>query len=52
VGAILSIFGAFFVRGTGSMIPEAGGEYAYLRRGFGPLWGFLFRVDAFDRGAS
>src|SRR2546430_1131569 len=24
------------------MIPEAGGEYAYLRRGFGPLWGFLF----------
>jgi APA family basic amino acid/polyamine antiporter len=24
------------------MIPEAGGEYAYLRRGFGPAWGFLF----------
>jgi amino acid transporter len=24
------------------MIPEAGGEYAYLRRGFGPVWGFLF----------
>src|SRR5437879_11425442 len=21
---------------------EAGGEYAYLRRGFGPAWGFLF----------
>jgi len=26
----------------GSMIPEAGGEYAYLRRGFGPVYGFLF----------
>src|SRR2546430_1854415 len=24
------------------MIPEAGGEYAYLRRGFGPVYGFLF----------
>src|ERR1700694_1674222 len=42
VGAILSIFGAFSFAELGSMIPEAGGEYAYLRRGFGPVWGFLF----------
>src|SRR6202140_3412947 len=41
-GAILSIFGAFSFAELGSMIPEAGGEYAYLRRGFGPVWGFLF----------
>jgi amino acid transporter len=26
----------------GASIPEAGAEYAYLRRGFGPVWGFLF----------
>src|ERR1700693_5721610 len=42
VGAILSIFGAFSFAELGSMIPEAGGEYAYLRRGFGPAWGFVF----------
>jgi len=34
------------------MIPEAGGEYAYLRRGFGPVMGISVRMDAFDRGAS
>src|SRR5260370_7337419 len=42
VGAILSIFGAFSFAELGSMIPEAGGEYAYLRRGFGPVYGFTF----------
>jgi amino acid transporter len=42
VGAILSIFGAFSFAELGAMIPEAGGEYAYLRRGFGPVYGFLF----------
>jgi basic amino acid/polyamine antiporter, APA family len=42
VGAILSIFGALSFAELGSSIPEAGGEYAYLRRAFGPVWGFLF----------
>src|SRR5438309_1631353 len=42
VGAMLSIFGAFSFAELGSMIPEAGAEYAYLRRGFGPVYGFLF----------
>lgn len=42
VGAILSIFGALAYAELGAAIPEAGGEYAYLRRGFGPVWGFLF----------
>src|SRR5260370_13750076 len=42
VGAILSLFGALSFVELGSMIPEAGGEYAYLRRGFGPVYGFLF----------
>lgn len=42
IGAILSIFGAFSFAELGSMIPESGGEYAYLRRGFGPVYGFLF----------
>jgi basic amino acid/polyamine antiporter, APA family len=42
VGAILSLFGALAFAELGAMLPEAGGEYAYLRRGFGPVWGFLF----------
>src|SRR5258707_8003995 len=42
IRAILSIFGAFSFTELGSMIPEAGGEYAYLRPGFGPVCGFLF----------
>src|SRR5271166_1732258 len=42
VGAVLSLFGALSFAELGAMIPEAGGEYAYLRRGFGPVWGFLF----------
>jgi len=42
VGALLSIFGALAFAELGAAIPEAGGEYAYLRRGFSPVWGFLF----------
>ncbi len=42
VGAILCIFGALSFAELGAAIPEAGGEYAYLRRAFGPVWGFLF----------
>src|SRR6201997_3369143 len=42
VGAVLSIFGALSFAELGAAIPEAGGEYAYLRRGFGPQWGFIF----------
>ena len=42
VGAILSLFGALSFAELGAAIPEAGGEYAYLRRAFGPAAGFLF----------
>ncbi len=42
VGGVLSLFGALSYAELGAAIPEAGGEYAYLRRGFGPVWGFLF----------
>jgi len=42
VGGVLSLFGAFAFAELGAALPEAGGEYAYLRRAFGPVWGFLF----------
>ncbi|HXW56736.1 MAG TPA: amino acid permease [Candidatus Cybelea sp.] len=38
----LTLFGALSVAELGAAMPEAGGTYAYLDRGFGPLWGFLF----------
>jgi basic amino acid/polyamine antiporter, APA family len=41
-GGFLSMFGALSYAELGAAIPQAGGEYAYLRRGFGPVWGFLF----------
>src|ERR1700732_3788817 len=41
-GGFLSMFGALSFAELGAAIPEAGGKYAYLRRGFGPVWGFLF----------
>src|ERR1700747_1410314 len=35
VSAVLLIFWSLLFSELGSMIPEAGAEYAYLRRGFG-----------------
>ena len=46
-GGVLSLFGALAFAELGAAIPEAGGEYAYLRRGFGPMGGFLFGWMAF-----
>src|SRR5579862_822265 len=42
LGAVLSLFGALAYAELGAAIPEAGGEYAYLSRSFGPRTGFLF----------
>jgi len=42
VGGALSLFGALAVAELGAAMPEAGGAYIYLKRGLGPMWGFLF----------
>jgi basic amino acid/polyamine antiporter, APA family len=42
VAGALTLFGALSVAELGAALPEAGGTYAYLDRGFGPVWGFLF----------
>jgi basic amino acid/polyamine antiporter, APA family len=41
-GGLLSLFGALSFAELGAALPEAGGQYAYLRRGLGPVWGYLF----------
>src|ERR1700689_939377 len=42
VGGALSFFGALTYAELGSMKPQAGGEYVYVRDGYGPLAGFLY----------
>jgi APA family basic amino acid/polyamine antiporter len=42
VGGLLSFFGALTYAELGAMKPEAGGEYVYIRDGYGPLAAFLY----------
>jgi amino acid transporter len=42
LAGILSLFGGLCYAELGASIPEAGGEYSYLRRGLGSIWGFTF----------
>lgn len=41
-GGILTLFGALTYAELAAAIPEAGGEYAYLRTAYGPFFGFLY----------
>ncbi len=41
LGGVLTLCGALSYAELGAAIPEAGGEYAYIRRAYGPAWGFL-----------
>ncbi len=42
VGGLLSLFGALSYAELGAAMPEAGGEFVYLREAYGPIWGFLY----------
>lgn len=42
VGGLLSIFGALSYAELASAMPEAGGEYVFLREAYGPFWGYLY----------
>src|SRR5262245_53869850 len=41
-GGLLSLAGALSYAELAAMLPEAGGEYNYLREAYGPMWGFLY----------
>ena len=47
LGAVLSLFGGLTFAELGAMIPEAGGQYVYLREAYGPLAGFIYGWTAF-----
>jgi APA family basic amino acid/polyamine antiporter len=42
VGGLLTLAGALSYAELSAALPEAGGEYAYLREAYGPMWGFLY----------
>jgi amino acid transporter len=41
-GGLLSLAGALSYSELSAALPEAGGEYTYLREAYGPMWGFLY----------
>lgn len=42
VGGIVSLLGALSIAELAAAYPEAGGQYAYLREAYGPVWAFLY----------
>jgi len=42
VGGLIALAGALAYAELGAAMPEAGGQYIYLREAYGPLSGFLF----------
>jgi APA family basic amino acid/polyamine antiporter len=43
----LTVIGALSYGELAAMIPRAGGQYAYLREAYSPLWGFLYGWTVF-----
>ena len=39
---VLSLFGALSYAELGAALPQAGGEFVYMHRAYGPLFGFLY----------
>ena len=52
VGGMLALAGALSYSELGAAMPEAGGEYVYLRETYGPLVGFLSGWTSFFIGFS
>lgn len=42
VGGIISVFGALCLGELGAAMPKAGGQFVYLKRIYGPVWGYLY----------
>jgi basic amino acid/polyamine antiporter, APA family len=42
VGGLLSLFGALTYSELAAAMPEAGGEYVYLREAYGQFWAFIY----------
>jgi basic amino acid/polyamine antiporter, APA family len=47
LGSVISLFGGLTLAELGAMMPEAGGQYIYLRAAYGSLTGFLYGWTTF-----
>jgi APA family basic amino acid/polyamine antiporter len=47
LGGFVSLLGALSIAELGAAMPEAGGQFVYLRQAYGPVWGFLYGWAAF-----
>ncbi len=47
LGGLLILFGALTLAELSSVLPQTGGPYAYLKEGFGPVWGYMFSWNHF-----
>jgi APA family basic amino acid/polyamine antiporter len=47
IGGMVSLMGALSIAELGAAMPEAGGQFIYLREAYGPVWGFLYGWGAF-----
>jgi APA family basic amino acid/polyamine antiporter len=52
VAGIIAIFGALSFAELGALLPQAGGEYVYLRAAFGEVPGFLYVFNSFVVGGA
>jgi APA family basic amino acid/polyamine antiporter len=52
VAGLIAMFGALSFAELGAMLPNAGGEYVYLRAAFGEIPGFLYVFNSFLVGGA
>ncbi len=52
LGGVFALLGALAYSELGAALPQAGGEYVYLREAYGPVWGFLSGWTSFTIGFS
>ncbi len=52
IGGVLALLGALCYAELGAMMPEAGGEYVYLRETYGASFGFMSAFVSFTAGFS
>src|SRR5690242_1994013 len=52
VAGMIAMFGALTFAELGALLPEAGGEYVYLRAAYGEVPGFLYVFNSFLVGGA
>ncbi len=52
VAGIIAMFGALSFAELGALLPQAGGEYVYLRAAYGEIPGFLYVFNSFLVGGA